>query len=46
MTSATSVISRSAQRFFLANSKGNGWEEGGEGCEGICVCMKIVAGEE
>ena len=43
MASVSSVISRSAQRFRLVNSKVDGGkEEGGQSWEDVCACMDIV----
>jgi len=46
MASVSSVISKSAQRFRLVNSKvGEGKEEGGQSWEDVCACMNIVGGD-
>ena len=47
MASVSSVMSRSAQRFRLVNSKVDGVkEEGGKSWEDVCACMVIVGGDE
>jgi len=47
MASVSSVISRSAQRFRLVNSKvGRDEGEGGYIWEDVCACMEIADAEE